>query len=262
MKKNKNSDEKKKNHHAKRKVNNKNSENMPHIKNAFYSNKTQEIINFESFRENVIGKIAELSTIVEKYYAQSEEVSVMVYDSNGELKPWPHVPDLLVYCQGLIPCLYQIKAEESKPEKNPAKKMENINRACQHYVRDKGWEYKVIYPFELDAILRNNIELLFSYRNNANYTVSNTIKSLLGATGEMSIDSLLSLCESEADGNIVPAAIYYEIAVGNLYVDLLEPIMHNSMVRLKQESDYDLYDYVLELHDYSKQSGRIQCCES
>jgi hypothetical protein len=260
----KDNEQKKKNRHrAKRKVDNKGSEKRPHIISAFYSNKMQEIVRFESLRENIIGKIVELSTIVDEFYTQPVEVPIMVYNSPGDLTQWMHTPDLLVYCKGLRPYLYQIKAEGQQASKRPEKKIEHINRACLDYARKNGWEYKVIYPYELNATLRKNIDLLFSFRYSSNEKVSDINKAVLNASGELSIESLVKECQSAAEKlNVLPnvlPVIYYELAIGNLYADLLKPITLSSMIRLKQESDYDLYDYVLELQDYANEPRRILC---
>lgn len=221
----------------------------------------QEIVRFESLRENIIGKIVELSTIVDEFYTQPVEVPIMVYNSLGDLTPWMHIPDLLVYCNGLPPYLYQIKSEQKRLQ--PKKNVEQINKACHDYAHKNGWEYKVIYPYELDATLRKNIDLLFSFRNSSNEKVSDIIKAVLNASGELSIESLVKECQSAAEKlnelpNVLPV-IYYELAIGNLYTDLFKPITLSSMVRLKQESDYDLYDYVLELQDCANEPRRILC---
>jgi len=216
---------------AKRKVNNKGSEKRPHIISAFYSNKMQEVVRFESLRENIIGKIVELSTIVDEFYTQPVEVPIMVYNSRRELTQWMHVPDLLVYCNGLPPYLYQIKSGQARLQYE--KHSEHIDRSCQDFARENGWEYKVIYPYELDATLRKNIELLFSFRNSANEKASNTIKAVLNATGELSIELLVKECQAKAGEINVPPVIYYELAIGNLYTDLYKPITLSSIVRMR-----------------------------
>jgi hypothetical protein len=260
----KDKDNKSKNKHryfAKRKVSNKGSERRPHIISAFYSNKMQEVVRFESSRENLIGKIVELSTIVDEYYTQPVEVPIMVYNSQGDLTQWMHVPDLLVYCNERPPYLYQIKSKQAglRPKKN----IEHINQSCHDYAQENDWEYKVIYPDELDATLRKNIDLLFSFRNSANEKVSNTIKAVLNVAGALSIELLVKECQVKAEEINVLPVIYYELAIGNLYTDLYKPITLSSIVRIRQESDYDLYDYVLELKNYAKddadEPGRILC---
>lgn len=237
--------ENKKRYKPKRKVNNKQSERIPHIMGGFYSNKMQQIVNFESLRENMICKILELSRIVKEYYVQPVAVPVKVYDSTGDLISWKHIPDALVFAEGMAPCLYQIKA--IRETKN--RKIENIKRACCHYASKSGWDYRVIHPWELDDILRSNIEFAFPFRN-VNCTskeITENIRFALRNNGEMNLSSLARINEPAISRFKVLPVIYHELAIGRLYTDMLKPISSDSLIGLATDSDYDLYDYVLEL---------------
>ena len=121
-------------YYPKREVSNKNSKGLTHIIGSYYSPKMDEQISFESLNELDVYILLEMSSVVWGYYPQPEKVHVQVYGKMGELKTFPHYPDVLVCAEESKPCLYQIKGDYSDSENTP----QNIRlkQATMDYARE------------------------------------------------------------------------------------------------------------------------------
>ncbi len=141
----------------KRKVHNKGSKNRPHIIGSFYSCKMVRVVEYQSLNECIFYYLLELDTHVERYYVQPLEVQIP-YINDDIKKTWVHVPDVLVYKKGNRPALFQIKEKEVVSDK-----LNIINKWCEKYASEKGWNYSVIYPKEMPPIIIKNLKFLIGF---------------------------------------------------------------------------------------------------
>lgn len=237
----------KKLYYPKRKVNNKNSNALPHIMGAYNSEKMDERIEFESQSELDAFLIFELSSVVWGYYPQPVEVPVKFYDKKGRLKSWIHIPDVLVFAENSKPCLYQIKGEISKSEVKP--RFMNTTKACLDIAKDNKWDYKLIHMKTLNKNFRWNIRFLYPFLNHerANEEFSKSILSMLRENQTLTIDELANWAVPNIEKQFVLPVIYHELAKGILYVDLFERINSKSLIRLARDDDADYYQYIWEV---------------
>ncbi|WP_165861399.1 TnsA endonuclease N-terminal domain-containing protein [Paenibacillus paeoniae] len=103
----------------KRKVNNKNSHQHPHIIGSFFSRKLERPVEYESLGERLFYYYLELEQSVIRYYVQPVEIPIS--KDNGE--SWLYVPDALVYRHQSPPFLYQVKHE---PDPNEDEKLKHM----------------------------------------------------------------------------------------------------------------------------------------
>ncbi|MEC0094371.1 TnsA endonuclease N-terminal domain-containing protein [Paenibacillus macquariensis] len=123
----------------KRKVNNRNSHQHPHIIGSFYSHKMERLVEYESLGERLFYYYLELDHSVVRYYVQP--VEILIHNLGEE--SWNHTPDTLVFRENTIPFLYQVKHE---PEVERNERLEQVNNICEGYAQSHGWKYLVIYP--------------------------------------------------------------------------------------------------------------------
>ncbi len=234
-------------YYPKRKVNNKQSKYRPHIISFYQSEKMGVRIGSESTREDTVYTILEwMSDIVEEYYPQPVDVPVHVYDKEGNLASWIHTPDVLVYVKGTRPILFQVKS--GTPELIPLEDI-HIYRECAQYAKKEGWAFKVIYPDKMDKTLKDNIEELagFAPEHRANTAIAEMLTEALIRNKSMTLDELASIGEPNVNRLDALPVIRHELAVRTFYTDLFQPIGPKSEIRLINENDCDLFEYLLEL---------------
>lgn len=139
----------------KRKVDNKLSWIIHHLIGSFHSVKMDKIVEYESLGECLFYYYLELDHSVIRYYVQPVEVKFSSMKKDGDIKEWVHVPDVLVFRNGSIPYLYQIKENPSTTPKH-----ELINKKCNGFANKNDWIYKVIYPKQMPKTILRNIKFL------------------------------------------------------------------------------------------------------
>ncbi|NQX62209.1 hypothetical protein [Paenibacillus qinlingensis] len=144
---------------AKRRVDNKISWQHPHIIGTFPSVKMERDVEFHSLNERLFYYLLELDTEVTRYYVQPIEVEMEYLDSEGQKKVWHHVPDVLVFRQGVEPQLFQIKDLSAEQTKT----FLLCNKKCEMYAAQMEWSYKVIYPKQMPEKIQSNINFLVGF---------------------------------------------------------------------------------------------------
>jgi hypothetical protein len=77
-----------------------------------------------------------------------------------------HVPDVLVFRNGYIPTLFQIKESEEYLTNN----VNIINKRCFKFASESTWNYEVIFPKKmLSQVLINNINMLIGFTKERSY---------------------------------------------------------------------------------------------
>ncbi|MCP3797580.1 hypothetical protein [Paenibacillus sp. CH40] len=146
----------------KRKVSNRGSHYHHHIIGSFFSQKNKRTVEYESLSERLFYYYLELDTEVIRYYVQPVEVSI--FEEGHE---WFHVPDVLVFRQGHIPLLYQIKLEPKEERNND--RTELCNKYCRTYASKKDWEYQVVFPKTPPISLSRNLKFLKGFLKERKY---------------------------------------------------------------------------------------------
>lgn len=219
----------------KRKVDNKGSRKRPHVIGAFHSHMMNVVVEYESLNEWAFYSLLELDTNTVRYYVQPVQIHVPYTDDVGNLKSWLHVSDVLVFREGSIPHLYQIKESPN----NSDKKLKIINKACEKYAASRGWGYTVIYPKSLPKVVSMNIDLLAGFTKTRKWfhSYSPQVISKLRFVGEASITELSQSFIPQYDPLLVLPVIYHLIATGYLWVNIDEPITEYSTVRILSETN-------------------------
>lgn len=224
-------------YYPKRKVNNHISRNYPHIIGSFYSNRMNKVVEYESLNETIFCFLLEITTGVIRYYVQPVEVEIPYFDKNLNKKCWIHIPDVLVFKNGAIPYLYQVK----EPDKIETIKDNIINRYTNVYASTKGWGYKVIRPKTLPPAVIYNINFLVPYTKKRTYydSIIPEISYKLKFLEEISIEELSNSFKTVMSAYEVKPAIYYLVATGVFSINLLEPISNLSIVKINDKKlDY------------------------
>jgi len=225
----------------KRKVDNKISWKHPHIIGSFYSNKMERAVEYQSLNECYFYFLLELDILTKRYYVQPVKVPVPYYDSNGVVRCWEHVPDVLVFRQGQLPCLYQIKEAPDPLDK----RIETVNKACFKYAESHKWNYKVVYPKQLPDEVIRNIKMLIGFVKRSKYYEQHIplIMSRMKSSEQLKIVELLKNISSESNTLYLIPIIYHLIAIGLFSCDLTKQININSeiSVNLFEESHFKTY---------------------
>jgi hypothetical protein len=226
----------------KRRVDNKISWQHPHIIGMIPSTKMKREVEFHSLNERLFYYLLELDTDVIRYYVQPIEVEMEHLDSEGQKKVWHHVPDVLVFRQGSVPQLFQIK--ESPDEQSKTFKL--CNKKCEAYSSKKGWRYEVIYPKQLPEKIQSNINFLAGFlKTRKSYQIwLQPVLLKMEMLEECSIIDLARSFTSHADYHAILPLIYHLIANGQLEVNVYEAITQMHIVRkgsiLKQLTDHHI----------------------
>lgn len=233
-------------YYPKRDVNNRNSKYIPHVISSYISPLMNRLVECESQAEEIFFSMLEMSISVEEYFHQPVEVPVKVYNPQGQLEPWMHYPDCLVFFEDNVkPCLVQVKGDKEIQEIKP--KDVNIFRACEQYARENGWTFRVVYPYTLNETLRLNIKKLFPYTKaeRDDETIADMLNQALDKHQIMTIDELLRMVEPIISRQKALSVIWHELALGNLYTDFNKPVNRRSKIRIALLGDDDLYKKLL-----------------
>lgn len=224
----------------KRKVNNRGSRNRPHIIGGFYSQKMQRVVEFESLNERLFYYILELDSATKRYYVQPIAIEIPFIDEEGNKKSWAHYSDILVFRQGSIPNLIQIK--ERADENYEGSKQEIIDKVCRKYAEKRGWNYSVIYPKQLHPILQRNIKFLIGFLKSRRGfdALIPKVKDKLKELGKSTVIDLAVSFENELNPFWVIPCIYHLIAIGVFKTDLLSEISQYSDVSICDDIKLEL----------------------
>ncbi|ASJ56820.1 hypothetical protein BP422_26845 [Brevibacillus formosus] len=206
----------------KRRVDNKISWQMPHIIGSFYSNKMNRVVEYHSLNECLFFFLLELDSSTVRYYVQPINIGIQFFDDQGNTKGWSHVPDVLVFKNGFVPLLYQIK-EKGGPTTTT---FEKCNFHCENYSNARGWHYSVVYPKVLPKAVQANIKFLEGFikkRRNADKWIPEIIARLSQLRTE-SIINLASDFSHRIDPLHILPIIYHLIATGVFSFNLNERI--------------------------------------
>ncbi|MGC6589685.1 hypothetical protein ACPV3A_32720 [Paenibacillus sp. Dod16] len=212
----------------KRIVNNKGSNWYPHIIGSFYSQKNKCSVEYESLNERIFYSYLELDPFVFRYYVQPIEIPMIT-----DKKEWFHIPDVLVFRQGSIPLLYQIK---ESPEDNDTKILQR-NQACEQVCSANNWNYDVVYPKTLPETLKRNIHFLKGYLKKRIYYSQWDQKVLkrLKWLEPCSVEEISTSFVDSIDPLYIKPLVFHLIAHGYLQVDVNEKIDSRCIVTLNRE---------------------------
>ncbi|QQE78388.1 hypothetical protein [Alicyclobacillus sp. SO9] len=217
----------------KRKVDNRDSKQRPHVIGAFHSHKMDAVAEYESLVEWALYSLLELDHHTIRYYVQPLRIHVPYRDDLGNLKSWVHVPDVLVFREGSIPQLYQSKAFPHDSNE----KQRLIDKVCADYATSRGWDYKVIFPRALPKLILRNIELLTGFTKSRKW-YANCVPQLMAKLQFIEQTSIVELSRSlipQYDPLLVLPVIYHLIATGALWVNIKKPITEHSTVKVSCE---------------------------
>ncbi|MBV6685528.1 hypothetical protein KV679_17620 [Bacillus sp. JRC01] len=216
----------------KRKVSNRDNKNITHVIGHLYSHKMKRTIGWESlWGEYLFYLYLELDPDTVRYYEQPVEVPIVSLKKGYEVTVWSHVPDVLIFRNGLKPTLYQIKggSENSITEKDIL-----IDLNCVKFTESKGWLYKKIYPKELTPVIKSNLLLLHIFQRERSY-YNLWEEELLLKISYFKQATVLELAQSfaaKADFRLISPLIYHLISKGVLETDITSEINLHSVVQL------------------------------
>lgn len=230
----------------KRKVNNRISFILHHIIGSFYSQKMNNIIEYESLSELIFYYFLELDTLTIRYYVQPLDVPIIIQNKNGEIKQWSHVPDVLVFRQDSVPQLIQIK----DPRIEETKLHQITNKCCENFAILKNWNYCTIYPKNLPNVLHLNSKFLFGFieeREGYKNWIPQIMMKLKFFKKKIIADLARSFEPEISQYHILPI-IYHLIAKGKIYTNLYTEIDVNSEVLHKS---FNILDEILSNERFS-----------
>lgn len=135
------------------------------------------------------------------------------------------VPDVLVFKQGNIPCLYDVESSSINTDVRHY-------QVCERYAFLNNWDYVVVYPRNLPKVIDQNITFLVGFTKKR-FGLTENIEELLSRVrffGEISIKELAASFRHKKHPLQIMPFIYHLIAIGVFNVDLRSPITENSLV--------------------------------
>lgn len=202
----------------KRKVNNRASRRMPHIMGAFYADKMERVVEYESLNESIFCFLLEIDRFTKRYYVQPVEVPIIHINEKREKEHWIHVPDVLVFRQGLKPQLFQIKDTSYIEDE----KSRLVNHFCEKYCMLQNWEYHIIQPKQLSAVIIKNLRFLVGFTSKRSY-YDYWIPELIYRLSLFEKVEIFDFAKSFSDKintlQVLPM-IYHLIAIGEFEVDI------------------------------------------
>lgn len=229
---------------AKRKVDNKQSFYHRHMMGSYPSYTMGRKMRYESNNEKLFFFLLDLDPEVIRFYEQPVEIPVRYLKGNGVISKGVHVPDILIFREGSVPWLVQVKEPDPALQEDiPFLKLQEI---CQEFAHSKGWKYSVVFPKDLPNQLQRNIKFLvnFLHLNNGPDDLINRLTSYLEFRGSTSIVQLSELYQLEYRSHQVKPVIFHMIAKGILSTDLSMPITSLSMVKLRGGRETEITKYL------------------
>ncbi len=215
----------------KRQVHNRASWLRPHEIGSFpsFKNGGREVA-YESGNERLFYYLLELDPRTVRYYPQPLEISMSGRDKSGRLNTWPHYPDVLVFRQGNVPSLFEMK---ESPEQLP-EGFERTKARCMRFAEDHGWRYTVVYPKQMPKEIIFNLNFLITYLKKR-VGFDKWIPAVLDRLKYMQpcpIDELSETFRAVTNPLFITPVTYHLIAKGNLSVDVNQKINQFSQVSI------------------------------
>jgi hypothetical protein len=151
-------------------------------------------------------------------------------NKDGDLMQWFHVPDVLVYRQGSVPHLYQIK--HSPGFESEIFKL--CNNRCEIFAASQNWKYSVIYPKTLPEVVVRNLKFLNPYLKKRN-SYSQWTDQVINKLCYLEASSVLDLARSFAasvDFRFILPVVYHLIATGVFSVNFQKTINEHTLVTI------------------------------
>ncbi|MFF0830695.1 hypothetical protein ACFYU8_28015 [Brevibacillus sp. NPDC003359] len=214
----------------KRKVDNKGSHNKPHVIGSIASYKMSRDVAYHSLAECLFYYFLELDQASMRYYVQPINVPMKNLNKDGDLKQWFHVPDVLVFRQGSVPHLYQIK--NSPDIETEIFKL--CNSRCEKLAFSQNWKYSVIYPKTLPEVVVRNLKFLNPYLKKRK-SYSQWVDQVINKLSYLETSSVLDLARSftaSVDFRYILPVVYHLIATGVFNVNLQKTINEHTLVTL------------------------------
>ncbi|WP_342419768.1 hypothetical protein [Paenibacillus sp. FSL H8-0168] len=232
----------------KRKVSNKGSRKYTHIIGSFPSIKMNRHIGYESlWGECLFYYFLELDPMTIRYYPQPINIQLQLINKDFVKVKKEHVPDVLVFREGKMPHLYQIKGGNEATEQAP-----HLYKACTDYCNDKGWKYSVIYPKTMPPIVKRNLQSIMHYKHPRSDfdAFSHEIIKKAHFYQNSSIELLAKSFIVKTDYRNILPHIYHLIFLGKLKVNLFAPMNLSSEVIIGNLSQELLSFFKTESEDY------------
>lgn len=237
----KNWDKEDKLYSPKRTVNNKGSRTFEHIIGSLPSKKMDRHIPYESlWGEALFYYILELDRQVVRYYPQPVEVPTTSVNKDLIIRKTAHVPDTLIFRQGSVPLLFQVKGGDTFIEQSP-----HIYSACIEYCRERKWRYSIVRPKTLPKVVKDNILFIMHYRN-PRPGFNMWIPEVLKKSEFFNNPTIIYLAKSfmsKADYRDILPVIYHLIFLGKLKVNICEPLNEHSVV-VPGDLSHELKQYI------------------
>lgn len=151
-------------------------------------------------------------------------------NKDGDLKQWFHVPDVLIFRQGSVPHLYQIK--NSPDIETEIFKL--CTSRCEKLAFSQKWKYSVIYPKALPEVVVRNLKFLNPYLKKRK-SYSQWVDQVMNKLFYLQSSSVLDLARSftaSVDFRYILPVVYHLIATGVFNVNLQKTINEHSLVTL------------------------------
>ena len=195
----------------------------------FYSPKLKRSVGYESlWGECLFYYCLELDNSVIRYYEQPVIVPISILDNHTmQYSIWNHIPDVLVYRYGCKPHLYQVKGSQKDGQHYIQYK------ACVDFCERNGWDYSVIHPKDLPAVLISNIMFLWNY-SKVQKNFSSFVDEIIYKARVLSNTNIINLAKSfsgKIDYRFILPVVYHLIFKGELQVDYMQPITSKSEIK-------------------------------
>jgi hypothetical protein len=219
----------------KRKVNNKKSKFLHHNTGSLYSLKMKRDVEYESlWGECLFYYFLEMDQLTIRYYVQPVEVPMRHLGKDYIVRPWNHIPDVLVFRQGYRPHLFQIKGSSDVDNSE----FYNINRQCELFSSRRGWDYSVVFPKTVPEVIKSNVLFLWNYikpRKNFEIWIPEIIHKL-NFIQQSTVNEVARSFSARTDFRLVLPVVYHMICTGLLTTDFIKPINEQSVVSIGSSS--------------------------
>jgi len=183
------------------------------VSGRFYSQKNQQLLDFESQLEKKHYLLLEFDNDVISYIPQP-------------LKVEKYIPDILAQRKDDIPLLIEVKY--SSEVENADEKLLNKIKVLEKYCSKNNLEFKIATEKEIINPYFDNISLIYNY---SNINIDDNIKSLIIGNIPKSGITIMELLE-KLNNNSYLMYIYHLVFNKVLDINLYQKLNNNSIVRL------------------------------
>ncbi len=221
----------------KRRISNKLSWKIHHLSGAFYSNKMNKTIEYESLGEFLFYYLLELDKKILRYYVQPVEIPIRIEDKKGKESIWIHVPDVLVFRVNTRPMLIQIK---ESPIASGDKLYKIHTYFCNVYSEEHNWTYRVVFPKLLPEAILYNVKFISGFLKERNYYdiwIPEIKFRLENMDKQITIETLAESFQTKVNKFMILPIIYYLIAIGDIKMNVFNKISVSSVIEAGSISD-------------------------